>query len=239
MTFTGEHSWEVLEVVPAEVMTRVPSSWAAKSRAPLPPGVQPVTPRLAATLVLVREGADPGGDGGLQVWLMRRSGGMQFAGVWAFPGGKVEPVDERQPDPLLACVLRESREETGLDLSTTEPIPWARWITPDTSPYRFDTWFFLLPIPAGLEPRNATSEADLAGWQSPGAVLAEDRAAADGEVTLLPPTRSVLTELALLGSLDRLRAAAARRVIEPVSPRLVRQGERWRASHPRRDGSWT
>ncbi len=235
MTFTGAHSWEVLEVVPAEVMTRVPSSWAAKSRAPLPPGVQPVTPRFAATLVLVREGTDEG----LEVWLMRRSGGMKFAGVWAFPGGKVEPVDEQQPDPLLACVLRECREETGLDLAASRPIPWARWITPDTSPYRFDTWFFVLPVPDGLEPQNTSSEADLVDWQSPEAVLAEDRAAADGAVTLLPPTRSVLTELALLGSLARLREAAAQRVIEPVSPRLVRDGAGWRASHPRRDGSWT
>lgn len=234
MSFTGEHSWEVLEVVPAAVMTRVPRSWAARGHTPLQPGVQPVTPRPAATLVLLREGAE-----GLRVWLMRRSGGMQFAGVWAFPGGKVEPADEQQPDPLVACVLRECREETGLDLTGEEPLPWARWITPETAPYRFDTWFYLLPVPAGREPRNASTEADLAGWQSPQAVLVEDRTAADGEVTLLPPTRAVLSELALLGSLDRVRRAAANRVIAPVAPRLVPAGDGWRPSHPRRDGSWT
>ena len=47
------------------------------------------TPRLAATVVLVRDG-----DPGLEVFLMRRRTSMAFAGgMYAFPGGGVDPRD--------------------------------------------------------------------------------------------------------------------------------------------------
>jgi 8-oxo-dGTP pyrophosphatase MutT (NUDIX family) len=50
---------------------------------------EPVVPRLAATVALVRDGAD-----GLEVYLMRRPATMSFApGVWVVPGGSVDPLD--------------------------------------------------------------------------------------------------------------------------------------------------
>ncbi|HEY9305722.1 MAG TPA: NUDIX hydrolase, partial [Mycobacterium sp.] len=46
----------------------------------------PLTPRPAATVMLIGEGAD-----GLSVFLMRRHSAMEFAaGVMVFPGGGVD-----------------------------------------------------------------------------------------------------------------------------------------------------
>ena len=49
----------------------------------------------------------------------------------------------------------------------------------------------------------------------------------------MPPTLSILLELAELGSLANVRRAAADRVIERVLPRLVRDGDEWRFDYPR------
>ncbi len=58
----------------------------------------PVTPRPAATIMLLRD-ADDGVDRRLEVLLLRRSGRTPFApGAHVFPGGAVDPGDH---DPRL------------------------------------------------------------------------------------------------------------------------------------------
>ena len=55
----------------------------------------PAEPRQAATVLLLRDGAD-----GLEVYLLRRTQGMPFAGgMTAYPGGG---VDERDGDTEIA-----------------------------------------------------------------------------------------------------------------------------------------
>lgn len=62
----------------------------------------------AAHVALVLVSSDRG-------WLIsRRSGGRVFAGLWEFPGGKMEPGET----PQVAAV-REAREETGLTVEPT------------------------------------------------------------------------------------------------------------------------
>ncbi|HST85126.1 MAG TPA: NUDIX hydrolase [Kineosporiaceae bacterium] len=64
----------------------------ARARLLLAGELQPSTPRPAATVALVRDGAT-----GLEVYLLRRVRGMSFAaGMHVFPGGSVDPAD--QPD---------------------------------------------------------------------------------------------------------------------------------------------
>lgn len=90
-------------------------------------GDEPVEPRPAATMMLVRPGAGPG-DAPLEALFLRRPDESRFAaGAWVFPGGVVDPGDreadlsgrfgpgvtEAEPDALVAA-LREGFEETGV-----------------------------------------------------------------------------------------------------------------------------
>ena len=116
----------------------------------------------------------------------------------------------------------------GLMLRADLLTPWARWITPEVSARRFDTWFFAAALPAGqtaaLEGPETTQnpgESDSGTWLRPAAALA---AARSGDITLLPPTAVTLAELGAYRDLDEI--LAARRVIAPLLPKVVLQDER-------------
>lgn len=56
-------------------------------------GRSPAVPKLAATVILLRPAADPRG-GAFEVYAVRRAATMAFAaGMYAFPGGGVDPSD--------------------------------------------------------------------------------------------------------------------------------------------------
>lgn len=80
-----------------------PPEWPERIRALAAGEITPVTPRLAATVVLLRDGGSPGGSGGHSggdshgpsVHMLRRRTSMPFAGgAYAYPGGGVDPRDE-------------------------------------------------------------------------------------------------------------------------------------------------
>jgi 8-oxo-dGTP pyrophosphatase MutT (NUDIX family) len=109
--------------------------------------------------------------------------------------------------------------------------PWARWITPEVSPRRFDTWFFVAALPAGQAATPAAEgdpvpgESESGAWLRPAAALDAARA---GEITLLPPTAVTLSELA--GHRDLAGLLAARRTIAPLMPEvLMEDGQAWLA----------
>ena len=93
------------------------------------------SPRQAATVLLLRDGTD-----GLEVYLLRRTRGMPFAGgMTAYPGGGVDPrdgdtdvawsgpppsawaeafgCDERTARELVCAAVRETFEEAGVLLA--------------------------------------------------------------------------------------------------------------------------
>ena len=112
----------------------------------------------------------------------------------------------------------------GLVLRADLLTPWARWITPEVSPRRFDTWFFAAALPPGqLAALTAASsgESDSGTWWRPAAALEAARA---GEITLLPPTAVTLAELA--AHADIAGVLAQRRTITPLLPRVVVEEER-------------
>jgi 8-oxo-dGTP pyrophosphatase MutT (NUDIX family) len=108
--------------------------------------------------------------------------------------------------------LSELLARQGLVLRADLLRPLAHWITPEVEERRFDTRFFLARMPAGQVCREAGSEADRRLWVRPQDAL-------DRELVMLPPTRTVLLDLA--GHADVEAALAAHRPIRPVLPKLV------------------
>jgi 8-oxo-dGTP pyrophosphatase MutT (NUDIX family) len=129
----------------------------------------------------------------------------------------------------LSELLSRRRLLLRADLLT----PWARWITPEVSPRRFDTWFFAAALPAGqlagLAPADQLAglpaagpgESDSGTWWRPAAALEAARA---GQITLLPPTAVTLAELTAYQ--DVAGILGERRTITPLLPKVVVEDER-------------
>lgn len=93
----------------------------------------PAVPNLAATVLLLRDGAD-----GAEVFMVVRHGDIAFAGgALVFPGGRLDPGDralaERHGLPgdaggLRFCALRETFEEAAILLARGSiPRDFATW----------------------------------------------------------------------------------------------------------------
>ncbi len=87
---------------------------------------------------------------------------------------------------------------------------------------RFDTHFFLAPLPAGQEPRVDGEECVDLGWFTPAAAL---RPTATGEIVLVFPTIKHLEQLDAFSCADELLEYARGREVRPVQPRVIVEGE--------------
>jgi 8-oxo-dGTP pyrophosphatase MutT (NUDIX family) len=93
-----------------------------------------------------------------------------------------------------------------IELATDLLVPFAHWVTPERSPKRYDTLFFLAPAPADQLPRPDGNEAVELAWITPTAALA------DGDAQrrrLIFATRMNLMRLAQSGDAAVALAAAA------------------------------
>ncbi|GES30940.1 NUDIX domain-containing protein [Streptomyces angustmyceticus] len=274
-----------------------PPEWPDRIRALANGELTPAEPRRAATVLLLRDSA----SGGPTVHMLRRRTSMAFAGgAYAYPGGSVDPRDERPiawagpsraqwavrmgVDPataqtIVCAAVRETFEETGVLLAGTSAETvvtdttgadweadraalvahelsfadflarrglvlradllgaWARWITPEFEPRRYDTWFFVAALPEGQhtlpqgpeaspgagEAPGASSEADLAVWIRPEeAAAGYDR----GELLMMPPTIATLRSLQPYATAaDALGAAEAQNLTPVLAQARVVGGE--------------
>ena len=132
----------------------------------------------APPIVLVAACALVDGDG--RVLLARRPEGRSMAGLWEFPGGKVE-AGERPEDALI----RELKEELGIDVSE-------RCLAPLTfASHGYERFHLLMPLYVcrvweGLvEPR----EGQQLKWVRPESMINIDMPPAD------EPLRAILRDL--------------------------------------------
>jgi 8-oxo-dGTP pyrophosphatase MutT (NUDIX family) len=279
----------------------VPRGLADRAREISDGRLAPAVPRDAATVMLLRQ-AQSGTEAGVEAFLLRRTGELEFApGACVFPGGSVDPHDANPgigwagPGPsdfaalldvppdraraLVCAAVRETFEESGVLLAgpvnragaSAEDLvrdsaalaadrralltgsaslgdvlgrrglvlradlltPWARWITPEASPRRFDTWFFAAALPAGqtataaVEGHADPGESESGTWLRPAAAL---EAAEAGQITLLPPTAVTLRELG--GYRDVAGILARRMVIAPRLPKVIVEEGRVRLDLP-------
>jgi len=176
-------------------------------------------PRQAATVILLRGGADA-----LEVLLVRRTPKARFmGGVWVFPGGAVDTTEGDGDAAHRIAAIRELQEEAAIVLDDPHAlVKFSRWITPREVRIRFDTHFFLAPAPAGQEPRVDGDECVDWGWFAPGAAL--DAATRD-EIELVFPTIKHLEQLAAFASADAVLDYARGRDVHAVVPRVVTEGE--------------
>ncbi len=187
-------------------------------------------PRPAGTVIVLR-----GGASALEVLLVQRNPNARFmGGAWVFPGGAVDRDEGHGDAALRAAAIRELEEEAGISIADpAELVPFSRWITPAEVKIRFDTWFFLAPLPAGAEARVDGSEVIDARWSSPTAAL---EARARGELFLVFPTIKHLEQLSVFDSADALLEHARGREVHPVQPRVITQGETARIVLPGEPG---
>jgi 8-oxo-dGTP pyrophosphatase MutT (NUDIX family) len=110
----------------------------------------------AVALILVEQ------SGGLEALFIKRAAraGDPWSGQVAFPGGRHDPED----GDLLATAIRETREETGVELSDAERLGVLDDLyprTPTLPPVRVRPFVFALPA---RRPLVATAEVERAFW---------------------------------------------------------------------------
>ncbi len=167
-----------------------------------------------------------------------------FPGLHVFPGGAVDPEDDHlpitgSPEEGLATALRETAEEVGLFLTDAglvslpvgpvgavleaagrrfdgvSPVPLARWITPDTMPYRFDAAFHVAATDVDIGLRPQPEEVVSAGWVP---VAEAVGFAASGEWPMVVPTSFHLRWLDQFDDGATAMAAARERRRDPLIP---------------------
>jgi 8-oxo-dGTP pyrophosphatase MutT (NUDIX family) len=250
-----------------------PPEWPDRIRALAAGELTAVVPKRAATVMLLRDTAD-----GTAVHMLRRRASMAFAGgAYAYPGGGVDPRDDRpvrwagpsldvwaerlgvddtaSAQAIVCAAVRETFEEAGILLAGPTPDTvvgdttgddweadrqalvdrglsfadfidrrglvlrsdllgaWARWITPEFEPRRYDTWFFVAALPEGQRARNVSTEAESTVWISPAdATDGYDK----GELLMMPPTVATLRTLQAFRTSAEALAAAAGQDMTPV-----------------------
>jgi 8-oxo-dGTP pyrophosphatase MutT (NUDIX family) len=187
-------------------------------------------PRQAATVIVLRGGAD-----GLEVLLVKRTPHARFmGGVWVFPGGAVDAGEGEGDAAHRIAAVRELQEEAGIALDDPGAlVKFSRWITPAEVVVRFDTHFFLAPMPDGQEATIDGDEIVDQGWFTPAEALA---ARERGEIALVFPTIKHLEQLSGFASADALLAYARGRDVGPVQPRVITEGETARLLLPGEPG---
>jgi 8-oxo-dGTP pyrophosphatase MutT (NUDIX family) len=140
-------------------------------------GEDDLSPREAAGLYVaaIREVFEETGV------LFTRVGGEQARAAWASlrEGVHFDEIVTAFGTPLQASLLS----------------PWSRWITPIVGGVvrkRFDTRFFVAPVPAGQEPGHDNHEAVDSVWIAPRAAL---RQYWEGAIALAPPQIMTLAQL--------------------------------------------
>jgi 8-oxo-dGTP pyrophosphatase MutT (NUDIX family) len=184
-----------------------------KRVAGLRPDAQPTGAEAApaATVVLVRDG-----DAGLEVLLARRSSQLKFhGGAWVFPGGRIDPDDyDDAPGDVFAAAqraaAREAMEEAGIAVRPEVLVHISNWTTPEISPKRFATWFFVGAFEGGEAVADGI-ETESLQWFRPDDAFAAREA---GEIELAPP--QFVTLLWLRDHADVAGVLAAARTDDPI-----------------------
>lgn len=147
------------------------------------------------------------------VLLARREG--------AYAPDASDPQVAEWREALLAdrATLRDVLEALALTLDVAPLVFCAHWVTPVAEHRRYDTRFFLAPLPAGREVRPDPREMRDAVWLSARDALERHRA---GDLPMVFPTVRTLESLLPFDTAEAALEAFRGRSVPRVLPRLVR-----------------
>jgi 8-oxo-dGTP pyrophosphatase MutT (NUDIX family) len=118
--------------------------------------------------------------------------------------------------------LRELAVRTGLQLATDQLTYFAHWITPEAEPRRYDTRFFLAPVPSASDYELHEAELVAARWLAPAPAVDAFRA---GELKMLPPTVHTLQRLAPFRTVRDMQAQLRGVNVPTILPQMKRHPE--------------
>ena len=102
------------------------------------------------------------------ILITRRAPGEKLAGMWEFPGGKLEPEETPQ-----SCIVRELREELGVESDAGEILTTSVFTYPGGT-------IELIAVTVSLRSAVLTLNVhDKAEWVAPGDLLGYELAPAD------------------------------------------------------------
>jgi len=133
-------------------------------------------------------------EGRLEVLMLRRNRQLKsFGGAWVFPGGRVDEADKGEGDTnrAKAAAIRETMEETGLDISGVDMATLSCWIPPVQEKRRFSTWFFMVKAPDAPVQIDQGEIHDYR-WVCPREFLMQ---VPSPDIMIMPPTFVSLTKL--------------------------------------------
>lgn len=189
-----------------------------------------VTPRPAATVVLIRDG-----NTGLETLLLKRNEELKFAGgFWVFPGGGLEDSDwvdaeGRAEHAARVAAAREAYEESGLRVEPESLIHISHWTTPETAPKRFETWFFLTLAPDQPEVMIDGSEIHDHAWMGVDEALTANQ---EGRIGLFPPTIITLSLLRRYSTAAQAMAGISKRTPYKITPVIAKEGSEVNILYP-------
>lgn len=174
----------------------------------------------AATVVLIRDS-----QAGPEVLMLQRSSEVSFAREsWVFPGGKIDKGDYRDDlgdieSAARQGAVRETLEETGLVVDASTLHYFAHWTTPEPSPRRYATWFFVAPVGANTD-KVAVDGSEIVDhrWYAPQSAIEDHRR---GIIDMMPPTLITLSELAESSSVAEVMRRYRERPVAAYTPRFT------------------
>lgn len=159
----------------------------------------------AATVAVLRDAP----KSGIEVLLLQRNSTLVFGpDHWVFPGGRIDALDfpdessDRAGDIIVAAqkaAVRESHEEASLTLAFEELTPLSHWTTPDFSPRRYATWFFVVCYRGKENVQVDGSEIVNFEWITPQVALEQH---SQGGKDMMPPTEMTLQEMLKFNNAD-------------------------------------
>ena len=154
----------------------------------------------AATVTLLRDT-----DNGIEVLMLRKNPEIGFGGMWVFPGGRIDPEDYpengNKKQAARTAAAREASEEAGIQIDSDQFIQFSQWTPPPLTQKRFETSFFAVHAPDGLDINIDGEEIHDHQWINPAEAI---RLRDAGKIDLVAPTWVTLYTLSKHATVDAL-----------------------------------